>query len=204
MWGEFNMKSDFLRSVTVLTSGTVIAQAIGYAITPILTQFFYTPEDFGEFGIFMRIVALLTAIGTARYELTLPLPKRDQHAFQLFLLSLRIAFWTLIVSFVLGFVYWLFWETSLNTFLLVLAVGLTSFFMIFKNIGTNWAIRLKSYGRISAVNITSSFGTNAVKLLAGFIGLGSLGLVFGTLIGTIVGTSWFFVDFFKQALLKHV
>ncbi len=197
MWGKLNMKSDFLRSVTVLTSGTVIAQAIGYAFTPLITRLF-TTDDFGEFGIFIRVVALITAIGTARYELTLPLPKRDQHAFQLFLLSLKIALWTLVVSLFLGFMYWLFWESSLKIFLFTLAVALTSFFMIFKNIGTNWAIRLKSFTRISAVNITSSLGTSAIKLLAGLIGLGSLGLVYGTLIGTILGTSWFFIDYFKQ------
>lgn len=197
MWGKFNLRSDFLKSVVVLTSGTVIAQAISYAFTPLITRLF-TTEEFGEFGIFIRIVALLTAIGTARYELTLPLPKRDQHAFQLFLLSLRIAFWTLIVSLVLGFAYWLFYDSSLTVLLFVLAIGFTAFFMIFKNIGTNWAIRLKSFRRISLVNITSSLGTNAVKLLAGFIGLGSLGLIYGTLIGTVVGTSWFFSDYFKQ------
>lgn len=197
MWGKFNLRSDFLRSVAVLTSGTVIAQAISYAFTPVITRLF-TTDDFGEFGIFMRIVALLTAIGTARYELTLPLPKRDQHAFQLFLLSLRIAFWTLLISLVLGCAYWLFYDSSLNVLLFVLAIGFTAFFMIFKNIGTNWAIRLKSFRRISLVNITSSLGTNAVKLMAGFIGIGSTGLIYGTFIGTVIGTSWFFFDYFKQ------
>lgn len=197
MLGKFNLRSDFLRSVAVLTSGTVIAQAISYAFTPLITRLF-TTDDFGEFGIFMRIVAFLAAIGTARYELTLPLPKRDQHAFQLFLLSLRITFWTLISSLVLGLGYWLFYDTSISGLFFVLAIGFTAFFMIFKNIGTNWAIRLKSYNRISLVNITSSLGTNAVKLIAGFIGLGSLGLIYGTFIGVAFGTSWFFVDYFKQ------
>ena len=86
MLDQLKFKSTFLKSVMVLTSGTVIAQAISYAFTPLVTRLF-TTEDFGAFGVFMRIVAFLAAIGTARYELTLPLPKRDQHAFQLFFLS---------------------------------------------------------------------------------------------------------------------
>lgn len=181
----------------VLTSGTVIAQAVSYAFTPLITRLF-TTDDFGEFGIFMRIVAFLTAVGTARYELTLPLPKKDHHAFQLFLLSLKIAFWTLFISLIMGFAYWLLWDTTWNGLLYVFAIGLTSFLLIFKNIGTNWALRLKAFRRISLVSISTSISTNLIKLFAGFIGLGALGLIYGTLIGTFVGVLFFVVDYFKQ------
>lgn len=197
MLNSLKNKGGFLRSVTVLTSGTLIAQAISYAFTPLITRLF-TTDEFGEFGIFMRIVALLTAIGTARYELTLPLPKKDQHAFQLFFLSLRIATWTLMVSLVMGLLYWLFSIRDIDTLLFVGAISLTAFFMIFKNIGTNWAVRQKAFRRISLVNISSSLGTNGIKLIAGLLGAGALGLIYGTLMGTAVGVIWFMIDYFDQ------
>jgi O-antigen/teichoic acid export membrane protein len=181
----------------VLTSGTVIAQAISYAFTPLVTRLF-TTDDFGAFGVFMRIVAFLAAIGTARYELTLPLPKRDQHAFQLFMLSLKIALYTLIISLLVGLLYWSIWENNAITLVYVIAIGSTAFLFIFKNIGINWAIRLQSYNRISMVNITTAAGTGLVKIIAGFLGLGALGLVYGTFVGTFLGVIWFFLDFVKQ------
>ena len=198
MLDQLKFKSTFLKSVMVLTSGTVIAQAISYAFTPLVTRLF-TTEDFGAFGVFMRIVAFLAAIGTARYELTLPLPKRDQHAFQLFFLSLKIAVYTLLVSLLMGLIYWSIWENSASTLIYVIAIGLTAFLFIFKNIGINWAIRLQAYRRISMVNITTSLGTGLVKLTAGFLGLGALGLVYGTFVGTFLGVVWFFLDFIKQS-----
>lgn len=197
MLNSLKNKGGFLNSIMVLTSGTVIAQSISYAFTPLITRLF-TTDEFGEFGVFMRIVALLTAIGTARYELTLPLPKKDRHAFQLFFLSLRIATWTLVVSLVMGLLYWLFSTRDMDMLLFVGAISLTAFFMIFKNIGTNWAIRQKAFRRISLVNISASLGTNGIKLLTGFLGAGALGLIYGTLIGTAVGVMWFMIDYFDQ------
>ena len=43
--------SDFLKSLAILMTGTIIAQAIGYLLAPVITRLF-TPEEMGEFGIF--------------------------------------------------------------------------------------------------------------------------------------------------------
>ena len=75
--------SDFLKSLAVLITGTVIAQSIGYLLAPVITRI-YTPEEIGEFGVFQRIVLLIAILSTARYEFSLPLPKKGEHAFQLF------------------------------------------------------------------------------------------------------------------------
>ena len=81
--------SDFLKSLAVLITGTIIAQSIGYLLAPIITRL-YTPEEMGEFAIFQRIVVLIATLATARYEFSLPLPKKDKHAFELFRFSIKI------------------------------------------------------------------------------------------------------------------
>ena len=48
-------RSEFVRNVLTLITGTTIAQAIPIAIGPILTRI-YTPEEFGLYGIFIVIV----------------------------------------------------------------------------------------------------------------------------------------------------
>jgi len=72
--------SEFLKSVLVLLSGTLIAQLISYALTPIISRQF-TPEEMGQFGIYQRWLVLIATIATARYEFSLPLPKKDEHSF---------------------------------------------------------------------------------------------------------------------------
>ena len=44
----------------------------------------------GEFAVFQRIIVLVATIATARYELALPLPKKDKDAFYLFRFSLKL------------------------------------------------------------------------------------------------------------------
>lgn len=192
-----NIKSEFMKSVMVLTSGTVIAQLISYAVTPLITRLF-TPEDFGEIGVFMRVVAFLTALGTARYELTLPLPKSDHHAFQLFRLSLKISFYTVFVSLFFGLLYWLFTGVENSTLVFILFVTVATFFMIFKNIGTNWAVRTKAFKLISYSSVLTSVTSNGLKLLTGFLGFGVIGLIISTVVGTIAGVSFYLIDFFKN------
>ena len=76
------LNSDFLKSVLVLVSGTVLAQAIGYLVSPFLTRI-YSAEEMGELGMYMRLVGFFSALATARFELAIPLPKRDNHSFLL-------------------------------------------------------------------------------------------------------------------------
>ena len=56
-------KGDFFKSFTVLLSGTLIAQVIGYAIAPILTRL-YSTEEMGELGFYMRLTGFISAIAT--------------------------------------------------------------------------------------------------------------------------------------------
>ena len=76
-------RSDLFKSFTVLFSGTLIAQIIGYAVAPILTRLYSTAE-MGEMLYYMRIIAFISSIATLRYEAALPLPKRDEHSYLMY------------------------------------------------------------------------------------------------------------------------
>lgn len=200
MLNKLHIKSEFLKSVVLLTSGTFMAQVVSYVATPVITRLF-TPDEIGELGIFLRITAFITAIATARYELSLPLPKKDQHAFQLFRLSLRIATITLLLTFLIGLIYWGIQGFSATNFWIVLMIVVGSFFMIFKNIGTNWAIRMNNYKAISASSILTSFTANGLKIVAGLLAFGSLGLIVATVIGGGAAIIFFVKDYINAKYL---
>ena len=84
-----HLKSEFVRNIGALISATFIAQILSYLAAPIITRL-YSPEEFGELGIFLRIVAIGAALATLRYEQAIPIIKNDSHSFRLFKFVVRL------------------------------------------------------------------------------------------------------------------
>ena len=66
MLKSFNLKSEVLKNIIVLTSGTFFAQLVAYVLMPVITRL-YTPDESAELGLFLRIIGVGAAIATARY-----------------------------------------------------------------------------------------------------------------------------------------
>ncbi len=188
--------SDFLKSLAVLMTGTIIAQSIGYLVAPVITRL-YTPEEIGEFAFFQRIVILIATLATARYELALPLPKKNQQAFQLFRFSMKLTLISTFLSTVAALLYGLMNDCSNNFYLLIITGVVSVFAIAFFNLGTNWAIRMKSFKRISFSKMTNSLSQNGLRVLFGLLGWGYLGLVVSFVMSFIIGATHFIADFFK-------
>lgn len=166
------LRSDVFKSFTVLFSGTLIAQAIGYAIAPILTRL-YTTAEMGEMLYYMRIVSFIASLVTLRYEAALPLPKREDHSYLLYRFIYLLSFWLLVFTAItLAVLTWIFNITNFEPwFYGCIILGSAS--MIVINVGTSWAVRTGSYGLISRQKIINSLVSNALKW-GFFFGLGVL------------------------------
>ncbi len=181
----------------VLTTGTVLSQVIGYALAPIVTRL-YLPEEMGEFDVYLRMVTLIAAVATARYELSLPLPKKDHHSFQLFRLSIRIGLITTAITIFGVLIYLLFAGFGFKNSIYGAALVLATFFFVFFNTGTNWAIRVKAFRRISIAKILQSGSNNIFRVAFGYLKFGWLGLVIAYVIGLFAATSFFFIDYLRN------
>jgi len=191
-----NMKnSDFIKSLTVLMTGTLIAQFVGYALAPVISRQF-SPAEMGEFGMFQRWVVLVATIATARYEFSLPLPKRDEHSFQLYRLALYSTGVTLLITFIGFLVYGLYIQKVIDFVPWALLLVSSIAALVFFNLGTNWAIRHKQFKQISISKMTNSLGLNVSRVLAGFFHLGKWGLLLSFLLSLIIGSAHFVKDFF--------
>jgi teichuronic acid exporter len=193
-------RSEFLKSVIVLTSGTVVAQLVSYALAPVFTRL-YSPGEFGDFGLYIRLVTLISTIATARYELAIPVVKNENHAFQLFRLTIRITLITLGILLISGFVYSLFSSDTkfilIQTFFLLLG----TFFLVYNNIGTSWSIRNKTFKSISYSRVSNSISSSIVRVGAGFVNMGYLGLVFSFILSYFISALYFIPAF--QRLRKN-
>lgn len=178
-------------------TGTVLSQIISYSISPILTRI-YSTEEMGDLGIYMRVVGFISALATARYEMSLPLPKNDSHSFLLLRLSIRIAMFTMLFCTVIGLIFLFTRPFSLYEVFFVFISLLSSAFLVIINLGTNWAIRKKQFTKISNSKISNSLVSNGLRLGFGVIGWGSFGLLLSSLIGYLISSIGFLKEFFRN------
>jgi len=196
--------SEFVKNVAVLTSGAMVAQIFGYALSPVITRL-YTPEETAELSIYGLIVAVGAAIGTARYEHALPLLKTDRESFRIYLFLLRIVGVTVLVTTVLTIVPILF-STTFESQIFYLLIPIGIILLAINNAGTTWAIRTKSFRDISYSKISNSLIGNGLKVVFGWFSFGYIGLIFSFLIGFAISVFWFIRKFFstkKEMQLKY-
>jgi O-antigen/teichoic acid export membrane protein len=163
--------NDFLKSLAVLMTGTLIAQIIGYMLAPIITRL-YTPAEMGEFGMFQRVAVLIATIATARYEYALPLPKKDHHAFILFRFALKISLITILLFLSGGVGFALMKGKGVDFYLLLMLLIISVFSLAFFNLGTNWSIRKKYFKKISLSKMSNSITLNSSRVVFWFFKLG--------------------------------
>jgi len=188
MLNKLKPKSEFSRNVLTLMTGTSIAQAIPIAISPILTRI-YTPEDFGMFALYMSIASILAAVATGRYELAIMLPKKDEDAINIVVLSIGISFIISIFCFLIIYIFnsnisSLFKNSEISTWLYFIpfTIMLTG---IYQSLNF-WHNRSKNYKNLSKARIMQSSTTATTNLTMGPLIIGPIGLVLGNILGQII------------------
>ncbi|MBW1938542.1 MAG: oligosaccharide flippase family protein [Deltaproteobacteria bacterium] len=174
-------QNGFIANISKLMSGTVIAQAIGLLITPILTRI-YAADAFGEAALFMSISSIIGVVVCLKYELAIVIPKEDDEAAALFGVSFfAVMFVSLIVAAVTlpgkTLVVDLFKQPSFSAHVVWLP------FMIFL-LGINlilnyWNSRRNAFGRNAVARVAMSITTQGTKLGGGIFGPASGGLLIG-------------------------
>lgn len=181
----------FARSVSVLTIGAALGQAITVLVSPILTRL-YSPEDFGVFGVFASILGIVTVVASLRYEYALPLPEDDETAANILALCFlllsgmtgllavlvqglgeRIAAWTNV--------------PSLRRYLWLVPLGMLGAGTY--QILNYWAVRKRDFPRIARTRIIRGVVRAAIQVIVGFANRGPLGLLLGQLAGETAGSA---------------
>ncbi|MDP4226719.1 MAG: oligosaccharide flippase family protein [Bacteroidota bacterium] len=177
--------SEFFRNIITLFSGNVVAQIIPLLAYPVLTRL-YQPSDFGTLALFTSIVGILSVMATGRYELSVILPKRDEDAAGLLVLSLALSIvFCLVIGLVLLFCNaWLLSFPGLSSlkvwlYLIPLSVLLSALYQCFNY----WTIRVKKFRHLAFAGINQSMSTSIGKLILGFAGFLKSGLLAGNLFG---------------------
>lgn len=198
-------KSEFVKNVLTLMTGTTIAQAIPIAVTPILTRI-YTPDDFGVFALFLAITAIAGAIANGQYEQAILLPKNDDDAINLVVLGVVSA----TVFSLLLLVIVLFFNTNIANLLgnkelenWLFLVPLSTLLVGIYNSLNFFNIRKKEFKNVSISLVSRSIGLSLSQVIIGLIALGPIGLIIGQIISYFTG-NWMLYKTLKEAKTNAV
>jgi O-antigen/teichoic acid export membrane protein len=192
--------SDFSKSVLTLISGTTVAQAISIGISPLLSRI-YSPAEFGVFGTFSAVIALIALIIGGRYEGAILLPKSDEEAANLFALSFIINIILSLLSFFAVFLLSFLVPTSVkeselfNWFYLI---PLFTFFIGLWQTVNCWYNRKKMYRGIVMYRITNSAINNTSSLSLGYMKLPVNGLVVSYMAANLLSVAVFWSQIKKD------
>ena len=183
--------SSFSGNVLKLFLGSVVSQALGVLVAPVVTRIF-EPEAFGVAALFISITGIITVVACLRYELSIMLPKTDEEAANLLGLSLCFVLVTTVISALIIFfagdvIANLLHSPEIRKYLWLIPVSIfTSGIFLTLNY---WNSRIKHFGCLSIARVISSVVTQTTKLGIGFAGFVSGGVLIGTsILGQVVST----------------
>ncbi|GIO19648.1 polysaccharide biosynthesis protein [Oceanobacillus oncorhynchi subsp. incaldanensis] len=163
------IKSNFIRNVAIMATGTAGAQAITILLSPIITRL-YGPEAFGILGTFTALTRILMPIAALTFPIAIVLPRSDIEARALIKLSLKISCFLALIT-AITFVFlnehisaiFNIQEISSYMYLIPIVIILAGLVQV----SEQWLIRKKSF----SINAKVEF-SNALVLNGGKVGLG--------------------------------
>ncbi|HHX8572720.1 oligosaccharide flippase family protein [Vibrio sp. Vb2354] len=183
------MSEDFTRHVLTLFSGTLVAQLLPIAITPILTRI-YSPEEFGLMAVFLAITMTFGSVACGRYEIAILKPKKDSEAYQLASLCILVSTIFCLFLFLILSLFNIQVVESLKLkgiglylYFIPLVVWLMSIFNVFNYLCT----RQKKYGVISKSKVLKSLALSISQIALGYTAVVSNGLLSGVIISHFFG-----------------
>lgn len=178
-WGllsRYLPKGKFAHNVGVLVGGTAGSQVLMVLAAPLLTRL-YTPDDFGILAVYVGLISVVTVISSMRYELAIPLPKTEEEAAHLVILSFLCVVLVTLLSvalvFFLGETLLIFFgmqKLSSYIWLLPLGIFLAGVFQILNY----WAIRTEKFNKIAGARLQQALSTLLVQLGLFKFGVGML------------------------------
>ena len=178
--------SAFVKNVLIVMTGTAAAQAIGFALTPVISRL-YSPSDFGVFGSFDAVLTVIAAGVTLDYSQAVMLPKEKKDAINLFMLSCASAVIFCILSLAAclllpGYLQGLMKAPNVWVLPMLVAAILVT--------GMNqscqaWCVRVKAFKATSASQVIRSLSSSGMQIGFGLFRGGSVWLIVSSILADI-------------------
>lgn len=183
--------SEIIRPILTLGVGSVCAQLIPFVMSFVLARL-YSPEAFGELGLFVNYAGILLIIASARYELAIVRARTPSEAASISFLSAGIAFLlclflTILIS-ITDLCRWEYIRGVSGRYLLPAFVFFSALFQIL----VNYQNYTEGYKSIAYFTVFRNIIQAIARVSFSFLSYMN-GLIWGALTGVIGGCLLFFV-----------
>lgn len=178
--------NSYLKSITTLMSGSIVAQLFTLICTPVLTRV-CSAETLGVYSLVTGAVTIFGMVMSLRYDLCIVTEYDDSKVFPLIKLSVYICLGISVVVFVGYTVYFRMVDLSEDYILLAALTSLLCLMLGIINVLTAYNNRLKQYKLITNTYIARTAGQNICNIIAGFLSMGAVGLSCSQVLGYALG-----------------
>jgi O-antigen/teichoic acid export membrane protein len=181
-------KSQYFRGISILASGSFVAQLVTISASPILTRL-YQPESFAILALFIAIVSTLVPAAAGRYEIAIVVSGSEKKSEQLLGLSLWVAImYTLMVTIILI----LFYQPVLDLMSAhqlsgwIYLVPITLLMSVIIIIVRYYANHKQDYKVISKIVLIQAVLTTSINIVLGILDIEKFGLLIGNVVGIVI------------------
>ncbi len=181
----------FIKSVTKLMAGNMLAQVVAIVAVPVITRLF-SAENYGIYAVILSSSLILTPLSTMCYHTAILMPKREIDSFSVALLSfISVGVFSLFLFVICinirELVASLTGISLLNDLILLLPI-IVFFHGIYLTMSF-YQLRKKCYGRLSLARASETISEKGFVLSVGFLGWHSaIVLIFGKFISGSVAS----------------
>lgn len=184
-------RGGLVGKITLVASGTLIAQILGIICTPIITRLFTTAE-YGVVSVYTSSISIIVMMSAFSIQKAIPIAKNDIEARKLVSLCFKILLF--VVAVILGGCciasYEKFELLSIEQLFSVrFALPIGVLFVGSYEILLQWTYRKRAYNLVPKTRISQAVFGNLIKIIAGYCGFGVIGLVSGVVVSQAAGLS---------------
>lgn len=169
-------------------------------MVPVIARI-YSPDEIGVAALFTSAVLIISPLINLRYCIAIPLPKRDK------VVDLIIVICVFLSAFFSLFFLLLTWVVGIEIYNF-LGIGeiydyryiliITCFAVSLNESMSMWIVRIKKFEKYSMVLVKQSILGSVVKVVTGLLGLGSLGIILGSVVQNSAGLIQFLNLYLKK------
>lgn len=197
-------RNSFVKNVTVVASGTVIAQAIAMLSTPIIARL-YGPENIGILGVFVAMTGIVAKVSGLTYPVAIVLPKEEKDAKLLvqssIFLSIIMAVLTAVILLFFSYpIAKIFNLDAITNYLYF--IPLIIIFSTLLQVSEQWLIRIEKFKLTAKAVVYKSLIVNISKIGVGFFHPVAFVLILITSLGYLLH-AWLIVNNLKLKVRKN-
>lgn len=180
------MKSVYLKSILLLTSGSMLGQIIGFIGSMIMTRM-YTASEIGIMTTIVSFSGIFAPVINARFDFALVKEQKEKYIYALVKMSIYIGVALSLIISVVSYIYFIGIEGFISPFLSILFVFLILVIQAFSNVFKSYNNNIGDFKTMTSVIVMRRLAEEISMAIFGLIGWKAIGLLISRVIGQYFG-----------------